>query len=212
MKGDGRVSHTVLLEWEWEWDLSWLKDIFQVFDQFAIFIMVWRKEKGCCLPNWMMRDVMAEGGIISKSIKGIFQRVRETIDEVLGYDWAQNTALGHSSLNGEKRWKDSVESHMLVRRVEEVSNPRVELALHAMSLEINVGRWTLLTAQDMSKESALISCLTLRASIHCWESWSSMSKVEWPGLNLNWWSEIRPSEKRKDFTSTVWPCWGFKVS
>ena len=34
-----------------------------------------------------------------------------------------------SSLDRERRWMGSVESHMLTTRVEEVSNPRVELAL-----------------------------------------------------------------------------------
>jgi len=43
-----------------------------------------------------------------------------------------------------------------------------------------------------------MSCLRLRASIHCWESQSSISKVEWPGLKPNWWSKIWSLEKRKD--------------
>ena len=58
-------------------------------------------------------------------------------------------------------------------RVEDVSKPFVEL-----SLESRAGCPTVSKAQDMSRETALISCLTLRASIHCWVSRSSMSKVE----------------------------------
>ena len=54
---------------------------------------------------------------------------------------------------------------------------------------------TVLNNQNMSRETALISCLTLRASIHYWKSRSSMSMVEWPGLNPNGWSEIRPPWK-----------------
>ena len=62
----------------------------------------------------------------------MFQRVREIVDENQENDWAQNNALGYSSLDRERRWKNSVESHMLPTRVEEVSKPCVELALDAI--------------------------------------------------------------------------------
>ena len=42
-----------------------------------------------------MTDDMAEGGVISKEIKRIFQRVREIIDE----NQKKNSALRNSSLN-----------------------------------------------------------------------------------------------------------------
>ena len=46
-----------------------------------------------------MTDGTAEGGVISKEIKRIFQRVREIIDENLKKNCAQNTALRNSSLD-----------------------------------------------------------------------------------------------------------------
>ena len=46
-----------------------------------------------------MRDVMAEGGVISKEMKRIFQRVREFIDENQKKYRAQNIALRNSSLD-----------------------------------------------------------------------------------------------------------------
>ena len=50
-----------------------------------------------------MSDVMAEGGVISKEIKRIFQSIREIIDKDQEWDWAQNIPLGHSSLDSERR-------------------------------------------------------------------------------------------------------------
>ena len=50
-----------------------------------------------------MSDVMAEGGVISKEIKRIFQSIREIIDKDQESGWAQNTPLGHSSLDSERR-------------------------------------------------------------------------------------------------------------
>ena len=96
---------------------------------------------------------------------------------------ASNTALWYSSLDREKRQMDSIESHTLAMRGEQVSHPRVELVLDAIGRPF--GCQTVAKAQDMSKKMALILCLTLRASIHCWESRSSMSKAELPGMNLN---------------------------
>ena len=46
-----------------------------------------------------MADGMAEGGIISKERKRIFQRAREIIDENQKQNKAQNTALRNSSLD-----------------------------------------------------------------------------------------------------------------
>ena len=43
--------------------------------------------------------------------------------------------MRNSSLDKERRLKDSVESYMLARRVEEDSNPRMELALFAIGRE-----------------------------------------------------------------------------
>jgi len=48
----------------------------------------------------------------------------------------------------------------------------------AAILETKAGCETVLNARDMYGEMALISCLTLRASIHSWEHRSSMFKVE----------------------------------
>ena len=49
------------------------------------------------MPISVMTDGMAEVGVISKEIKGIFQRVREIIDEDKINHGAQNTALRNSS-------------------------------------------------------------------------------------------------------------------
>ena len=46
-----------------------------------------------------MTDGTAEGGVISKEIKRIFQRVREIIDENRKKNRAQNAALWNSSLD-----------------------------------------------------------------------------------------------------------------
>ena len=51
--------------------------------------------------------------------KVIFHRVREIIDADQEENWAQNTALGSSSLDRERR-EDSIESQTLASRVEEV--------------------------------------------------------------------------------------------
>ena len=42
---------------------------------------------------------MAQGGVISKEIKRIFQRIRETIDENQKKNRAQNTALRSTNLD-----------------------------------------------------------------------------------------------------------------
>ena len=46
-----------------------------------------------------MTDGTVEGGVISKEIKRIFQRVGEIIDENKKKHWAQNTTLRISSLD-----------------------------------------------------------------------------------------------------------------
>jgi len=46
-----------------------------------------------------MTDGTADGGVISKEIKRIFQRVGEIIDENQKKHWAQKTALKNSSLD-----------------------------------------------------------------------------------------------------------------
>ena len=49
-----------------------------------------------------MTDGTAEGGVISKEIKRVFQRVGEIIDENQKKNRAQNTALRNSSLDRKK--------------------------------------------------------------------------------------------------------------
>ena len=46
---------------------------------------------------------MAEAGVISKKIKRIFQKIRETIDENQKKNRAQNAALRNSSLD--RKWE-----------------------------------------------------------------------------------------------------------
>uniref|UniRef100_A0A8C4N7T1 C2H2-type domain-containing protein n=1 Tax=Eptatretus burgeri TaxID=7764 RepID=A0A8C4N7T1_EPTBU len=94
---------------------------------------------------------------------------------------------GHRSLDWDWRRKDSVGSHMLAPRVEEVSNPRrVSLSLDSIadSLERNVGCQTVLKAQDLFREMPPVSSLILRVSIHFWESIRSLSKVLFLTINL----------------------------
>ena len=82
-------------------------------------------------------------------------------------------------------------------RVEEVSKPCVELS--AESLESKTGCPTLSKARDMPREMALISFLTLRASIHCWVSRSSILNSEKPGLILSWWYENEAVGEKERF-------------
>ena len=46
-----------------------------------------------------MTDGMAEGGVVSKEINRIFQRVREIVDENQKKNRAQNATLRNSSLD-----------------------------------------------------------------------------------------------------------------
>ena len=130
---------------------------------------------------------MASGGIISKEMDRIFQGIRKVIDEDGEQDWAHNTALGHSSLERERRREYPVKSYMLIPGVEEASHPREEVALDSVSRdfgEIKAGCQTESNTRDTSKETFLISCLRLRASFHCWESRSNTSRAEC--LKPNW--------------------------
>ena len=85
---------------------------------------------------------------------------------------------GTPALTG--RGDERVQRHLLSTRVEEVTNPRVELALDSTGRQCGEqGRMPdCMKDRDMSGETALISCLILRSSIHSWGSRSSMSKVE----------------------------------
>ena len=61
-------------------------------------------------------------------MKGFFfSSVREIIYADQEWDWAQNNDLGLSSLDRERRCKDSIECHTLATRVEKVSKSYVEL-------------------------------------------------------------------------------------
>ena len=51
------------------------------------------------------------------------------------------------------------------------------------SLVNSAGCLTISKVCDMSREMALISWLSFGASVHCWESRSSMSSVESPGIH-----------------------------
>ena len=62
---------------------------------------------------WGMTDGTAEGGVISKDIKRIFQRVRQIIDENHEKNKAQNTALRNSSLESKR---ELIKGHMLAAR------------------------------------------------------------------------------------------------
>ena len=71
---------------------------------------------------------------------------------------------------------------MLTTKVEEVSKPGVESALDAIGRGLGekggVPDYQMLKIGLNSNETALIPGLTLRASICCWVSRSSMSKME----------------------------------
>ena len=75
---------------------------------------VYLKNEGCHGSGW--RDQQREKEDFFQTV-----REREIIDEDQESDWAQNTVLRHSSFDKERRLKDSVESHMLAKRVDEVS-------------------------------------------------------------------------------------------
>ena len=105
-----------------------------MFDQFVIFVKVRGEGRGCCLSVRRMRDVTVEIGVISIEMKRIFQSVRSLM-KIRNNLGASNTALGYSSLDKTRRRKDSIESHTLGMRVEDISNPRVELGLDAIGRE-----------------------------------------------------------------------------
>ena len=78
------------------------------------------------------------------------------------------------------------------------------MALDTMgeSLVSRAGCQTTSKACDMSRDMALISCLALRISIHCWESRSShiQGRVTWSESKLMI-GNLKPLEKRKDLMS-----------
>ena len=88
------------------WDLSGLKDIFQVSDQLVILSRSAKSEEAAV---WWMRDGTEVGGIISNEIKRIFQGIWEIIDENQKKHRAKNTALRNSSLYGKRRWEIHVD-------------------------------------------------------------------------------------------------------
>ena len=71
--------------------------MFYVLDQFVILSRSAESEEAAACRQ--MTDGMAEGGVISKEIKRIFQRRREIIDENQKKNRAQNTGLRNSSLD-----------------------------------------------------------------------------------------------------------------
>ena len=86
---------------------------------------------------------------------------------------AQNTVLGHSSFDRERRRKDSIESHALVTGVEEASNPIMELALDSRGreLESKAGCQTIESSRYVQKDGLdLISDIE-----HLHPSWESRS-------------------------------------
>ena len=65
----------------------------------VIFIQIYKEWRGCCLPIRGTRDGTAEGGVISKKVKRIFQRVGEIIDENQKKNRAQKAVIRNSSLD-----------------------------------------------------------------------------------------------------------------
>ena len=63
------------------------------------FIQICSERRSCCLLVWGMTYGMADGGVISKEIKRIFQRVGEIIGENEKMNMGQNAALRHSSVD-----------------------------------------------------------------------------------------------------------------
>ena len=111
----------------------------------------------------------AEGGVISKEIKRIFQRVGDIIDENQKKNRDQNDALRNSSLDRKRGMRElHFGTHVGCDR---------RGSLRAMSGD-GLGCQTVSKAHDMSRDMALISCPTLSTSVHCWESRSSISRVE----------------------------------
>ena len=61
-----------------------------------------------------MTDGTAEGGVISKVIKRIFQRVGEITDENHKKNRVQNTALRNSSLDRKRGSENAIKGQMLI--------------------------------------------------------------------------------------------------
>ena len=113
---------------------------------------------------------MAKGEIISEETGKIFQGIRNIIDEDEDQIWAQDTVLGHSNLHRKRRLEDLIKSYMLTTGVVEVSKPREKVALDTISREFGDqgGVPDCVNAQNLFREMAMISCLRLRACVHCW--------------------------------------------
>ena len=83
------------------------------------------------------------------------------------------------------------------------------------SLESKAGCQTVLKAQDLSRETALISCLTLRVSVHCLVRRNSKSKVKWPNLkqicDLRWGCWRKESISYQLRLWIPWPWWWLEV-
>ena len=109
------------------WDFSMLKYIFQVFDYFVTPSRSGETEAAaaCLSEGWGMSQWSHQ------------QRDKEDFPESQDDHFLRSgigtLSWGHSSLDRERRWKDSVQNHSLAPRVSEVSNPCVELALDAIS-------------------------------------------------------------------------------
>ncbi len=116
-----------------------------------------------------MRYRAAESGVVRNEIERIFERVGKIIDEYQKKHRAQNTALRNSSLNRKGRLEKSIQGHMLTATGKEVHKPGVEISMDTIGGESGEqsGVPDVLKACDMSRETALISCLALRTSIHC---------------------------------------------
>ena len=74
--------------------------MFHVLDQFVILSRsAVSEEAAACWSEGWMTDGTAEGGVISKEIKRIFQRVGENIEEDQKKNRAQHATLRNSSLD-----------------------------------------------------------------------------------------------------------------
>ena len=76
---------------------------------------------------------------------------------------------------------------MLSSSVEEVRNPRVELALDSIGRQFGEqGRMPDYQKLEICPKRDSPDLMSdIEGLHHCWESRSGMSKVEWPGLNPN---------------------------
>ena len=95
--------------------------------------------------------------------------------------------MGNSSLNRERR-KGFFESNTLASRVEEISKPCVELALDAIGREFGEQGGMpkcIESSRYVQRDGPNLVSDIEGVPIHCWESRSSKSKIQWCGLNPN---------------------------